>query len=79
MADERRHDRRNARSDFATGTLAFQIRVPRQRYLPTEHGPAALLFERGATCEYQSDSSSKRPASSATLASCSSTEGDGKE
>jgi len=37
-----------------------RIRAIRQRRLSTENGPAAL--RPGATREYQSDSSSKRPA-----------------
>jgi hypothetical protein len=69
MADERRHDRRNARVSYATGSFGFRIRAFRQRFLPTEHGPAALSFERGTTCVYQIDSSSKRPVSSVTCAS----------
>lgn len=69
MADERRHDRRNARDNYATGGLGFWIRDSRQRFLPTEHGPVALPLETEATYEYQNDSSSKRPVSSVTLAS----------
>lgn len=69
MADERRHDRRNARLSYATGGLGLRIRDSRQRSLPTEHGPAALSPERGATCEYQIEPSSKRPVSSVTFAS----------
>ena len=69
MADERRHDRRNARSPYATGDLGLRIRDVRQRFLPTEHGPVALPSETGAIYEYQIDSSSKRPVSSVTLAS----------
>jgi hypothetical protein len=67
MADTGRHDRRNARFGFATGTLGSRTRDIRQRSLPTEHGPAALSSEWGTTCEYQIDSSSKRPTWSATL------------
>lgn len=62
MADERRHEWRNARRSFATGDFGLRTRAVRQRFLPTEHGHAALPF--GATCGYQSDSSSKRPVSS---------------
>ena len=40
----------------------FPTRALRQRSLSTENGHAALHL--GATREYQSDSSSKRPASS---------------
>ena len=69
MADEHRHERRNARSHFATGDLGLWTRAKRQRFLPTQYGHAALPPETGATCEYQIDSSSKRPVSSATLAS----------
>lgn len=64
-----RYDRRNARSSYATGNSAFQIRAHRRRFLPTEHGHAALLPETGAIREYQSDSSSKRPVSSIPSAS----------
>jgi len=69
MADEHRHDRRNARLYYATGGFGLRTRAARQRFLPTEHGPAALSFERRITCEYQIDSSSKRPVLSATLES----------
>ena len=69
MTDEHRHDRRNARKNYATGDLGLRIREPRQRFLPTEHGPVALPSETGVTYEYQIDSSSKRPVSSVTLAS----------
>lgn len=69
MADGGRHERRNARACYATGSFGFRIRDPRRRLLPTDHGPAALSLERGVTCEYQTDSSSKRPVPSATLAS----------
>jgi hypothetical protein len=68
MADECRHDRRNARDFYAAEGLGLRIRDARQRFLPTEHGPAALSPERGVTCEYQNEPSSKRPASSAPLA-----------
>lgn len=44
-------------------SLASQIRALRLRHLSTDNGHAALRF--GATRAYQSDSSSKRPASSA--------------
>ena len=67
MADADRHDRRNARCTFATGSFGFRIRVERQRIIPTEHGHAALPL--GVTCGYQSDSSSKRPSSSVIFAS----------
>jgi hypothetical protein len=70
MADERRHERRNARGLYARGDLGLPIRVFRQRFLPTENGHAALLSGTGVTCGYQSDSSSKRPVSSVTLAFC---------
>jgi hypothetical protein len=69
MTDEHRHERRNARGAYATGDLGLWIRDLRQRFLPTENGHAALPSETGATCGYQSDSSSKRPVSSVTLAS----------
>lgn len=69
MADENRHDRRKARKNYATGGFGLRTRVPRQRSLPTEHGPAALSLERGVTCEYQIEPSSKRPGSSVLLAS----------
>ena len=67
MADEGRHDRRNARKLYATGGCGLRIRAPRQRFLPTEHGPVALPSEMRATYEYQAESSSKRPTSSVTL------------
>ena len=67
MADECRHDRRNARLTYATGGLGLWIRDARQRFLPTEHGPVALPLETGATYVYQAESSSKRPTSSVTL------------
>ena len=67
MADASRHDRRNARCTFATGSLCFRIRAERERILPTEYGHAALPL--GVTCGYQSDSSSKRPLSSVIFAS----------
>ena len=67
MADESRHDRRNARVPYATGGLGLWIRDLRQRFLPTEHGPVALPLETKATYEYQGESSSKRPTSSVTL------------
>jgi len=69
MADEGRHDRRNARKPYATEELALWIRDARQRFLPTEHGPVALPLETRATYEYQAESSSKRPTSSVTLGS----------
>ena len=69
MADEHRHERRNAREHYATRDFGLGIRDRRQRFLPTEHGHAALPSATGATCGYQTDSSSKRPVSSATLAS----------
>jgi len=67
MADEGRHDRRNARKPYATEGLGLRIRDARQRFLPTEHGPVALPSETRATYEYQDESSSKRQTSSATL------------
>lgn len=67
MADEGRHERRNARLTYATGGLGLRIRDPRQRFLPTEHGPVALPSETRAIYEYQAESSSKRPTSSVTL------------
>ncbi len=69
MADECRHDRRNARKAYATEGFGLRIRDSRQRFLPTEHGPVALPLETGATYEYQAESSSKRPTSSVTLGS----------
>jgi hypothetical protein len=69
MADEVRHDRRNARCSYAAEGFGLRTRDTRQRFLPTEHGPVALLPETEVTCEYQSDSSSKRPVSSVHLAS----------
>ena len=47
------------------GMHCAQTRDHRLRSLPTKHGHAALLITIGATREYQSDSSSKRPAASA--------------
>ncbi len=69
MADECRHDRRNARQTYATEGLGLRIRDVRQRFLPTEHGPVALPLETRATYEYQAESSSKRPTSSVILVS----------
>jgi transposase len=55
--------RRTRVTPYATAPRAL-TRAPRQRHLPTEHGHAALRRLVGATHEYQSDSSSKRPVSS---------------
>lgn len=46
-----------------------RIRATRRRLLPTEHCHAALPRAIEVTREYQSDSSSKRPGSSALSAS----------
>lgn len=48
-----------------------RIRAARRRFLPTKNCHAALSRGIGITCEYQSDSSSKRPGSSALSASTS--------
>jgi hypothetical protein len=45
------------------------IRASRERSLPTEYGPAARPSPGAAICEYQSDSSSKRPTPSVALVS----------
>jgi hypothetical protein len=45
-------------------------RDARQRSLPTKNCPAALCRDLGATREYQSDSSSKRPDSSVVSGWC---------
>ena len=46
-------------------STACRIRVPRQRHLPTKHGHAGLCSSTARVIrEYQSDSLSKRPASS---------------
>lgn len=43
------------------GCTHARTREPRQRYLPTNPGPAALHRAIGVTREYQRDSSSKSP------------------
>ena len=45
------------------GTMVW-TRAPRLRLFPTDYGHAALCRAIGATCVYQSDSSSKRPVAS---------------
>jgi hypothetical protein len=72
---------RDQRRRMQTGTIrrtravamrqrAALIRDSRQRHLPTEHGHVALRRLVGATREYQSDSSSKRPVSSVVSGPC---------
>jgi hypothetical protein len=45
------------------GTIVW-TRAPRLRLFPTDYGHVALRRAIGVICEYQSDSSSKRPVAS---------------
>ena len=67
--DEFRHERRTRGVAMRQAKECGRIRARRRRLLPTEHCHAALPGEIRVTREYQSDSSSKRPGSSALSAS----------
>ncbi len=56
------NDWRMRETAMRQGCVHARTRDPRQRYLPTNPGPAALHRSLEVTREYQRDSSSKRPA-----------------
>jgi len=56
------NDRRMREAAMRQGGACPRTRDPRERYLPTDPGTAALRRNLAVTREYQRDSSSKRPA-----------------
>ena len=61
-------NRRMREEPMRTATTYGWTRVSRLRFLSTENCPVAPARETWLTHEYQGDSSSKRPGSSAVLA-----------